>query len=171
MAQHQKPLLKEVLQAHYQFDGEFCYASGLEFVSKLYGLTPLDAFPLQENDENQHKGFGETDLQDLVSLNGTDAYGDVQSALDSIEKEINSDKSVLVSLRGFLTYGRVLCPQEYHIFVVTPQGNQPILIDPQMTQVLASDSEGVSKILEWNSRKNPDRKGIYTETLHPKNEA
>lgn len=164
----QKPLLNEVLQAHHQFAGDFCAVSGLEFVSKLYGLTQLSKFPLQENQKNESKGFGEQSLQALVYLEGEDAHGDAQSVMGLIEKETNQGMSVLVSLRGFVTFGRILNPIGYHIFVATSQGDQPILVDPQTKQIQAPSRADLANILQWNSQQNPERKTIHIQALHPK---
>jgi hypothetical protein len=99
-----------VLQAHYQFAGDYCAVSALEFASKIYGLTPLDQFPLQSDFQNQSKGFNEQVLQDLVSVTGHPEDHDIQSAVATIEKEANAGKCVSVSLRGYIVSGHTVVP-------------------------------------------------------------
>jgi hypothetical protein len=129
--------LDAVLQAHRQFDGDYCSVSALEFASKIYGLTPIDQFPLQSDPQNQSKGFDEQALQNLVSLKGHSAHYDIQSAVEAIVKETNQGKCVSVSLRGSLIFDQIVIPAGYHILVAVLQGPQPTLLDPATKQVLA----------------------------------
>jgi hypothetical protein len=162
------PPLSEVLKAHRQFPGDFCSVSALEFVSKCYGLTKLDQFPLQSDPQNEKKGFGEPILQSLVSLEGSEEHYDIPSALALIEKEMSADRFLAVSLRGFLVFGQIVIPAGYHILVAARVEGLPTLIDPATKQVLARAKEELTKVLEWNSRHNPERTTIHILSLVPK---
>lgn len=155
-----------VLQAHHQFDGDYCAVSALEFVSKIYEQIAPDKFPLQADPQNQHKGFDEHTLQNLVLLGGCSTYYDIQSAVETIEKETNEGRCVLVSLRAFHTFdGIIFLVGGYHILVALSLEGQPILIDPQTKQVLARGKEDLAKVLQRNSDLNHDRKTIHMEIL------
>ena len=163
------PPLNAVLLAHRQFPGDFCSVSALEFVSKLYGLTPVDHFPLQSNKQNTNKGFVEPALQTLVGLEGEAQFYDTRSALALIETETSMGRFPIVSLFGLITYdGKTLFPAGYHIFVAARHGTQSILIDPGLKRAFATTTEDVAKALEWNSRHNPERTTINILCLAPK---
>jgi hypothetical protein len=160
--------LNEVLQEHYQFDGDYCAVSALEFASKIYGLTPLEKFPLQCDPQNQSKGFDEQALQNRVSLKGNSMHCDIQSAVETIEKETNEGRCVSVSLRAFLTLGPFLIPSGYHILVALSRDGQPTLIDPQTKQATVQGTVDLAKVLQQNSDLNPSRKTIHMEILYPR---
>jgi hypothetical protein len=143
----------------------YCAVSTLEFVAKLYGLLPLDSFPLQSNPANQKKGFGERDLQDALGLQGWDKFYDVQSALEIIEKETIEGRFLGVSL---LVFGANQKIEGYHIFVAARLDGLPILVDPADGQVKVRAKEDLAKILEYNSRMNPERKTIHLLYLNRK---
>ena len=157
--------VQKVLEAHHQFPGDYCAVSALEFASKIYERIGLDQFPLQVDPQNQHKGFGEQALQSLVYLTGKAEHYDIQSAVETIEKETSGGKCVSVSLRGFLFFGQIVIPVGYHIVVALWLDGQPILVDPQTKQVLVRGKEDLTKVLTENSQLNPQYKTIYMEIL------
>lgn len=160
------PFLFDTLQKHSQRHQSSCQASALEFVSKLYGLIPQDSFPLQENPENQNKGFADKDLLTAVYLSDEEGYYDIQSALDLIEKETNSGKILSISLANILI-DPVPRLVGYHIYVLVSLFGRPILIDPATKRVLDLTKEDLAKVLELNSGLNPERTTINIQILTP----
>jgi hypothetical protein len=160
-----KDHVEKVLREHRQFPGDYCAVSALEFASKAYGLLEPDKFPLQSISSNQQKGFDEQALQNLVLLSGHSNQYEIQSAVETIEKETSEGRCVSVSLRGFLIFGQIVIPLRYHIFISLWSDGQPILIDPATKQILARGKEDLTKLLQENSLANPERKTIHMEIL------
>ena len=169
MQTFQKLQPHQVLQVHHQRPGDYCSVSALEFVSKMYGLIPLDQHPLQSNPQNEKKGFGDKVLQNLVHLDGEDKLHDIQSALGIIETEMNQDRCLIISLATFLTPdGTNYIQSSYHIYVLVSEDGQPTLIDPATQRSVGKGIEYLTKALEWNSQMNQERKEIHIQTIHPK---
>ena len=160
-----KDHVEKVLREHRQFPGDYCAVSALEFTSKVYGLLEPDKFPLQSISSNQHKGFDEQSLQNLVLLSGHSKLYDIQCAVETIEKETSEGKCVSVSLRVFSNFGQIPIPDGYHILVSLLLDGQPTLIDPATKRVRAQGKGDLTKVLQENSLANPERKTIHMEIL------
>lgn len=96
----------------------------MEFVSKLYGLIPVDAFPLQIDKRNQGKGFNEPDLLKDVGLVGHECHAILDKTVQDIEEICGNGEFVAVSLinqRG----------TAMHIFVAGLFGGRICLYEPQ----------------------------------------
>jgi hypothetical protein len=161
------PTLDAVPQAHRQFPGDYCAESALEFASKIYGLTPLDQFPLQSDPQNQRKGFDEKVLQDLVLLTGHSGHHDIQSAVDTTEKETNDGKCASVSLRTYIVFDPITIAFGSHIFVAVLKAGQPILCDPASRLALLQGKAKLTTVLSQETDFNPE-KTIHLEVLSPK---
>ena len=156
--------LQDILRSHKQIRDWSCSVSALEFVAKLYGLLALDSFPLQQDEGNQKKGFGESTLQASLGLTGEEGHYDAQSALALIEEETNQGRFPIVSLANLPATPPRLT---FHIHVAVSLQSQPTLIEPANGQVLATGKEDLAKELERNCQGNPVYSTIHIQTLRP----
>lgn len=161
----------EVAKVHRQQFHRSCSVSAFEFVSKLYGLIPLNSYPLQSNPENQKKGFDEPILQSEIGLrplSNRDNYN-IQSALELMKEETSRGRFPIVSLRAYSEDGRM---EGYHINVVVSEEGQLILIEPADGSIRAATTEDLKKELERSCIPlHPQvRNTIHILIVHPKTE-
>jgi len=146
------------LRNHHQFPQATCAVSAFECVAKLHELLAPDKFPLQSDETNREKGFDDTSYLKSLGLSCEDHHYDTQSATTLIEKETNEGRFPLVSLREWKADGTIL---DYHIFLCALYNSKLLLVNPREPRIEAEKKEDLEKVLEYNSKNNPDRTTLH----------
>lgn len=138
----------ERLRKHYQRDGNFCAASGLESLAKLEGKLQPGEFPLQIDSSNEHRGFGEDERKLLLPYRliaiCRDAYSGEEAA-QIIGAEIDADRFPLVSLPVFDEKG-ALCG--YHVHIFAKHQGEALWINPAFPRVEVKGIPNIGRRLE-----------------------
>jgi hypothetical protein len=146
--------LPEAIRQHYQFPDDFCAVSGFECVAKLEGHLAPNAFPLQSDPANLHKGFEPAHCTYLTGLGFTvhDVHHPTgQAAAAVIQTETDAGRFPLVSMP---------VPDEqghwgYHVFLFARHENAVIFIDPSVPRVMLRGIDQIPVALENMRNRHP----------------
>jgi len=152
--------LPVAIRQHHQLNGDFCAVSGFECIAKLHGFLAGDAFPLQSDAANEHKGFEPAHYAYLTERGLTCSDQHLETGLAAaqiIQQETDAGRFPLASLpwnkgRGW----------GYHVFLFARHEDHVLWIDPAEPCAMLRGIEAIPIALENNRIGNP----IGRRTIH-----
>lgn len=146
-------VFQDIQRVHYQWEGNYCVASGMECILKWHKLIPVDSYPFQSNPKNAGIGFGEAQhLLNPYKIIPQNPKLNIEDTLNLISKEMNEERVVLIALPVRQTYCGIV-----HIFVALRHNLELVLFDPKWKHMECENLKDLTNLLHNKEREFPSR--------------